>query len=89
MAAPRHHRGTPFAVGTYIAGAFWTSRAILSWLTGGPDVAGILRLRLDTIGLLYLASAIVGGTNFFGAGVRAAHTLRRPGLMDQRRFPVC
>lgn len=78
MAAPRHHRGarrSPFVRTSQ--GVFWTAGVILSWLTGGPDVAGILRLRLDTIGLLYLASAIVGGNELLRRwGGRAARTLR-------------
>ena len=67
---------TPFAIRTYVAGVFWAAGGMLSWLTEAPDIASVLRLRLDAIGLLYLASAIIGGANFFAAGVRAARTLR-------------
>jgi Cd2+/Zn2+-exporting ATPase len=67
---------TPFAQRTYLAGAFWAAGVIASWLTESPDVAGMLRVRLDAVGLLYLAGSIAGGLNFFGAGIRAARTLR-------------
>jgi Cd2+/Zn2+-exporting ATPase len=45
-------------------------------VTRTPDQAGWLAVRLDAAGLLYTAASIVGGTNFFGAGLRAARTLR-------------
>ncbi len=67
---------TAFAHRTYAAGALWVAGLALSWLTGAPDRAGWLAIRLDPAGLLYTAAAAVGGANFFGAGVRAARTLR-------------
>lgn len=65
-----------FAQRTYLAGAFWATGLLLSWLTEGPDRAGWLALRLDAAGLLYTAAALIGGANFFGAGVRAVRSLR-------------
>lgn len=67
---------TRFAYRTYIAGAFWSVALVLSWLTDAADRPGLFQLRLDTVGLLYAAASIVGGLNFFGAGVRAVRTLR-------------
>jgi Cd2+/Zn2+-exporting ATPase len=67
---------TPFARNTYIAGAFWAVGVVVSWVTRSPDTLGVLHLRLDTVGLLYLASSVAGGLNFFRAGWRAARTLR-------------
>jgi Cd2+/Zn2+-exporting ATPase len=67
---------TPFARRTYVAGGFWAIGLVTSWLLGAPDTPGLLRLRLDTVGLLYLASSVAGGLNFFGAGWRAARTMR-------------
>ncbi|HMV31591.1 MAG TPA: HAD-IC family P-type ATPase, partial [Gemmatimonadales bacterium] len=49
---------------------------LISLWSGAPDQAGWLRLRLDLAGLFYLASCAVGGSNFFGAGIRAVRTLR-------------
>lgn len=68
--------GSTFARRTYIASIFWGIGLALSWWTNAPDTQGLLRLRLDAVGIAYLASAIVGGLNFFGAGWRAARTLR-------------
>lgn len=65
-----------FATRTYVAGVFWAGGVAVSWLSGTTDIAGLLRVRLDAAGLLYLASSIAGGLNFFGAGWRAARTLR-------------
>jgi Cd2+/Zn2+-exporting ATPase len=67
---------TPFAGRTYLAGVFWAAGVVASWLTQSPDVAGLLHVRLDAAGLLYLGSSIIGGLNFFAAGVRAARTFR-------------
>lgn len=67
---------TPFAQRTYLAGGFWAAGLLLSWLTQAPDHAGWLAFRLDTPGLLYTAAALIGGGNFFGAGARAARSLR-------------
>lgn len=59
-----------------MAGVFWTAGAVTSWVMGVPDVAGVLKLRLDATGLLYLTASMVGGLNFFSAGWRAARALR-------------
>ena len=67
---------TPFARRTYIACFLLVAGGLVSLWTGAPDKAGWLRLRLDPAGLLYLASCAVGGSNFFGAGIRAIRTLR-------------
>lgn len=76
IAKPPSPWRTPFARRTYLSGAFWAAGVIASWLMESPDVAGLLQVRLDAVGLLYLASSIVGGLNFFGAGVRAARMFR-------------
>ena len=65
-----------FAQRTYLAGGLWAAGLLLSWTTGVPDQAGWLAIRLDPAGLLYTAASVVGGANFFGAGLRAARTLR-------------
>jgi Cd2+/Zn2+-exporting ATPase len=65
-----------FAQRTYIAGGLWAAGLLASWTTGVPDQAGWLAIRLDPAGLLYTAASVVGGANFFGAGLRAARTLR-------------
>ncbi|MGH7528702.1 MAG: heavy metal translocating P-type ATPase [Gemmatimonadales bacterium] len=49
---------------------------LLSRLVDAPDRAGWLAIRLDAAGLLYLAAAMIGGANFFGAGLRAMRSLR-------------
>ncbi|MEW5917247.1 MAG: cation-transporting P-type ATPase, partial [Gemmatimonadota bacterium] len=67
---------TPFASRTYAAGVFWTVGVTLSLLTDAPDRPGLFQFRLDAVGLLYTAASIVGGLNFFAAGVRALRTLR-------------
>jgi Cd2+/Zn2+-exporting ATPase len=67
---------SPFARRTYLAGGLWAAGVLVSWLTGTPDQAGWLAIRLDAAGLLYTAASTVGGANFFGAGLRAARTLR-------------
>lgn len=67
---------TRFAQRTYLAGTLWAAGLFVSWLTAAPDRAGWLAIRLDAAGILYLAAAILGGANFFGAGVRAARSLR-------------
>ncbi len=66
---------TPFAQRTYAACLFLAAGALVSLWTGAPDQAGWLRLRLDPAGLFYLAACAVGGSNFFGAGVRAVRRL--------------
>jgi hypothetical protein len=54
----------------------WTAGAVVAWLTGAPDQAGWLAIRLDLAGILYTAGSLVGGWNFAGAGVRALRTLK-------------
>ena len=61
---------------TYVSGAFWGLGLLLAFRAHAPDTADWLRLRLDTAGLLFLASALVGGWNFFPKGVRSARTLK-------------
>lgn len=73
---PRSPWTTPFARRTYLAGLFLVAGALVSLGSGAPDQAGWLRLRLDLAGVLYLASCAVGGSNFFGAAIRAVRTLR-------------
>ena len=67
---------TPFAFRTYLAGAFWAVGAVISRVTETPDQAGWLAIRLDAAGIFYLAASLVGGSNFFAAGFRAARTLK-------------
>jgi len=67
---------SPFARRTYLAGALWAAGLLVSWVTRTPDQAGWLAIRLDAAGLLYTAASTVGGSNFFGAGLRALRTLR-------------
>ncbi len=67
---------TPFALRTYLAAGCWLVGMLASGLTGTSDATGWLALRLDPPGLLYAAAALIGGSNFFGAGVRAAGRLR-------------
>ncbi|MBI2407602.1 MAG: cadmium-translocating P-type ATPase [Gemmatimonadetes bacterium] len=67
---------TRFAVRTYVAGALLALGGLTSLTLHAPDEAGWLALRLDAAGLLYTAASLIGGTNFFAAGVRAARTLR-------------
>jgi Zn2+/Cd2+-exporting ATPase len=61
---------------TYVAGALWAVGLVLVFLSKAPDQAGWLRLRLDAAGLIFLASALIAGWNFFPKGVRAARTLK-------------
>lgn len=71
-ASPGAQRPSPwrsrFAQRTYVAGVFWTAGIVLSAVGNQPDVAGLLRVRLDAAGIAYFAAAAIGGTNFFGAG---------------------
>jgi Cd2+/Zn2+-exporting ATPase len=67
---------TTFARRTYAAGALWALGLAVAWITEAPDRAGWLAIRLDAAGLLYTAASMVGGANFFGAGVRALRTLK-------------
>ena len=65
-----------FARRTYAAGVLWGAGLVAAWVTGTPDRAGWLALRLDLSGLLYTAAALMGGWNFAGGGLRAARTLK-------------
>ncbi|HWO89440.1 MAG TPA: hypothetical protein VNL98_09860, partial [Gemmatimonadales bacterium] len=67
---------TPFAQRTYAAGALWAAGLAAAWISDAPDRAGWLAIRLDAAGLIYTLGALVGGWNFFGAGLRAARTLK-------------
>ena len=68
---------TPEAVRTYVSGCLWALGLVLVFVLGhGPDQAGWWRIRTDTAGWVFLASALTGGWNFFPRGVRAARTLR-------------
>ena len=67
-----------FAWRTYASGLLWAAGVAASWWVGVEDRAGWLAFRLDPAGVLYAAAALVGGSNFFGAGLRAARRLRRP-----------
>ncbi len=67
---------TPFARRTYAAGVLWAAGVVAAWLTGAPDQAGWLAVRLDLAGILYTAASLAGGWNFAGAGVRALRTLK-------------
>jgi len=67
---------TRFAQRTYAAGALLAVGATVSLVVHAPDQAGWLALRLDAAGLFYTLASVVGGSNFFAAGVRAARTLR-------------
>ncbi len=67
---------TPFAARTYAAGVLLTLGGVVSLVVGAADQAGWLAIRLDTAGILYSLASLVGGSNFFAAGIRAARTLR-------------
>ena len=67
---------TAFAIRTYWAGVFWAIGLVLTALKVGEPVTEALRPQLDAVGLAYLAASLIGGFNFFGAGVRAARRLR-------------
>jgi Cd2+/Zn2+-exporting ATPase len=49
---------------------------LASLVSQAPDQPGWLAVRLDWPGLLYTGAALIGGMNFFGAGLRALRTLR-------------
>ncbi len=80
MLAPSAARPSPwqslFAWRTYASGLLWGAGLLVSQLTDVADQAGWLAIRLDGAGLLYMASALVGGANFFPAGLRAGRSLR-------------
>ena len=65
-----------FARRTYLSGFLWGVGLVVSRLSDAPDQAGWLAIRLDAAGLLYMASALIGGANFLPAGIRAARSLR-------------
>jgi len=67
---------TRFAQRTYAAGALLAVGGVVSLAVNAPDQAGWLAIRLDAAGLFYTLASVVGGSNFFAAGVRAARTLR-------------
>ena len=67
---------TRFAQRTYAAGALLAVGGVVSLAVHAPDQAGWLAIRLDAAGLFYTLASVVGGSNFFAAGVRAARTLR-------------
>ena len=67
---------TAFAIRTYWAGIFWAVGLVLTALNTGQPEIDALRPRLDVVGLAYLTASLIGGFNFFGAGVRAARRLR-------------
>ncbi|MBA4073278.1 MAG: cadmium-transporting ATPase, partial [Gemmatimonas sp.] len=67
---------TRFAYRTYAAGVLLAVGGALSLAVDAPDQAGWLAIRLDATGLCYMLASVIGGSNFLGAGVRAARTLR-------------
>ena len=67
---------TRFAQRTYAAGALLAVGGVVSLAVHAPDQAGWLAIRLDAAGICYTLASMVGGSNFFAAGVRAARTLR-------------
>ncbi len=61
---------------TYASGFLWITGMAWAFVADSPDVAGWLRVRGDGPGLVLLASAVVGGWNFFPKalrGVRRGH----------------
>jgi len=61
---------------TYVSAALWLLGTAIALVAGEPDVAGWLRVRLDPAGFVLLAAALIGGWNFFPAGIRAVWRLR-------------
>ncbi|MCL7980630.1 MAG: cation-translocating P-type ATPase [marine benthic group bacterium] len=61
---------------TYVSGALWVLGILLSFWSTDATVAGWFRVRLDPAGLVFLASALIGGWNFFPKGVQSARTLK-------------
>ncbi len=59
-----------------MSGILWAAGVAVALLTRAPDAPGWLAIRLDVAGLLLTGAALIGGVNFFGAGVRAVRTLR-------------
>jgi len=61
---------------TYAAGLLWGVGLLVTFFAEDPPPpGGWFRMRTDAAGLLFLASALVGGWNFFPKGVRAARSL--------------
>ena len=75
-AASRSPWRTQEAWRTYVSGTLWVLGIALVATSGTADVAGWLRLRLDPVGVVFLAAAIIGGWNFFPQGIRAIRTIR-------------
>jgi len=73
---------TPFAQRTYAAGVLWATGVVAAWLTGAPDQAGWLAIRLDLAGLFYTAGSLVGAWNFAGAGLTTGRLTVRSGPRD-------
>ena len=67
---------TPTAYLTYLAGALWLGGSALAFAAREPDVAGWLRVRLDLPGIVLLLGALIGGWNFFPAGLSAVRRAR-------------
>ncbi len=67
---------TRAALRTYVSAALWLLGTAMAFAAGEPDVAGWLRVRLDPAGSVLLAAALIGGWNFFPAGIRAVRRLR-------------
>lgn len=62
---------------TYAAGALWALGMALSLLLReGSGDGPRLGVRVDPIGLVFLASSLIGGWNFFPKGVRAVRRLK-------------
>ena len=61
---------------TYAAATLWLMAWWLDYASDGLAGVGGFGVRVDTAGLFALGAALVAGTNFFGAGVRAAAKLR-------------
>ncbi|HMU61204.1 MAG TPA: cation-translocating P-type ATPase [Gemmatimonadales bacterium] len=59
-----------------MSAGLWTAGVAVALLTRAPDAPGWLAIRLDVAGLLLTGAALIGGVNFFGAGLRAIRTLR-------------
>jgi Cd2+/Zn2+-exporting ATPase len=62
------------AVLAYVSAGLFAVGLLLSWLAPGPALARFPRHALHAGDLAFLASALVGGWNFFPKGVRAART---------------
>jgi len=63
------------AVLAYVSAGLFAVGLLLSWLAPGPVLARFPRHALHAGDLAFLASALVGGWNFFPKGLRAARTL--------------